>query len=137
MNIRKYIIIIAVLFAAVSCGGKREVMEPEAVVEAFSRAVAAGDFEAARALCDTLTMEPYIENYKKVMGSLQKEDSAAVAIAASILAGADFEVIGVEKKGDERHVHYQFAAVGSEKAKVATVKKEEGEWRVTGITDAI
>ncbi len=138
MKTLKYMTIcFAAVIMTISCNGKKEAMTPEAVVEDFCRAVAAGDFEEARSLCDTVSMNDYLRNYQKAMNSLQKEDSSALAIAAGILAGAEFEVTGVEKNGDERTIHYILKAEGCEKAKKATVKKEEGEWRVKEITDAI
>ncbi len=125
------------ILASASCNEKKEVMSPEAVVEAFSRAVAAGDFSSARAFCDTLSMDTYLENYKKVMSSLQKEDSAATAIASSILAGAEFEVSDVAKKDDTRIVRYTLRAGSNQKDKEAVLKKVEGEWRVTTVIDVI
>ncbi len=126
-----------VVMIAVSCKEKKEEMGPEAVVEAFNRAVAAGDFSTARSFCDTESMDEYLGNYRKVMNSFQKEDSSALVIASSMLAGAEFEVIGTEKNGEERIIEYRLSAEGLDKTRRATVKKEEGEWKVTGITDAI
>ncbi len=137
MRILKYIFIGIALLAAFSCGETKKVMEPEEVVEAFCRAVAAGDFDAACALCDTTSMNGYLENYRETMDSLQKKDSSALMIASSLLAGAEFEVIGTEKNGDERAITYRLAAEGNAKSRKATVKKEEGEWKVTAITDTI
>ncbi len=137
MKIYKYIFICAAFAALASCGGKKDSMGPEAVVESFCRAVAAGDFCTAREFCDSLAMDDYLENYQKAVTSLQKEDSCAFAIAAEVLAGAEFEVIDTEKSDEGRIVHYRLAAGGNEKSKKATVKKEEGEWKVTSITDAI
>ncbi len=137
MKTLRYILICtAAVLAAASCG-KKGAMGPEEVVEAFSRAVATGDFETARTLCDTIYMYDYIENYQKVMTSLQKEDSSAFAIAVEMISGAEFEVTGVDKNGEEKTVTYKFTADGNGKTKKATVKKEEGEWKVKSITDAI
>ncbi len=132
----KYIFICALFMTAVSCNVKKDSMGPEAVVETFCRTVASGDIQAARALCDTLSMNDYLDNYQKAMDSLQKEDSCAFAIARSILEGAEFEVTGTDKKGEERIILYRLAAEGYEKVKKATLTKEEGEWRITAITDA-
>ncbi len=132
----KHIFICAVFLAAVSCSGKKVSMSPEEVVKTFSRAVASGDIRAACALCDTLSMNDYLENWRKETDSLQKEDSSAFAIARSILEGAEFEVTGTGRNGEERTVLYRLAAEGYEKAKKATLIKEEGEWRITSVTDA-
>ncbi len=137
MKILKYIFICTVLVLTASCNEKKKVMEPEEVVESFTRAVAAGDFCAAKALCDTVSMKDYLENYRMVMNSLQKEDSSALAIAASMLAGAEFEVVGTGKSDEGKTIEFRLTTGGNEKTKKATVKKEEGEWKVTSITDAI
>ncbi len=140
MNMKafRYIIICtAAALMTASCYEKKEAMAPEAVVEAFSRAVVSGDFDAARALCDTVSMNSYLANYQEVMNSLQKEDSCALSIASAILAGAEFEVMDIRKDGDERTVQYRLKTEGGEKTRKATVRKEEGEWKVTAITDAI
>ncbi len=126
-----------VAMIAVSCNEKKGVMGPEEVVEAFTRAVASGDFCSARALCDTESMDDYLENYREIMNSFQKEDSSALAIASSMLAGAEFEVIGTEKNGEEKTIEYRISAEGYDMTRKATVKKEEGEWKVKAITDAI
>ncbi len=135
MKIFGYIFICAALPVLFSCNGKKEVMEPEEVVEAFSRAVAAGDFDMARRLCDTVSMNDYLENCRKVMSSLQKEDSCAFAIAAGMLSGAGFEVENMERNGDERTVQYRLVLGDNAKTRKAALEKEEGEWRVREITD--
>ncbi len=138
MNILKYIFICtAAVFTLASCNEKKEAMTPEAVVETFCRAVAAGDFDSARRLCDTVSMDGYMKNYQKAMDSLQKKDSSATAVAVSLLSGAEFEVNGTERKGDERIIRYTLKTEGNTKTKKATLKKEEGEWKVKEITDAI
>ncbi len=138
MKYTLYVLICAVTaFLSVSCNVKKEVLTPEEVVEQFCRSVAAGDFDTARALCDTASMKDYLENYHKTMASLQKEDSCALAIASSILSSAEFEVSDIKKDGEDRIIRYRIEAEGSEKTRTATVTKKEGEWRVTRITDAI
>ncbi len=139
MKIIGYIFIFAAtVFATVACGGEKKAeMTPEAVVETFCRAVAAGDFDAAREVCDSAGMDGYMENYRKVMDSLEKRDSSALKIAASMLSGAEFEVVGTEKDGEERIVKYRISAEGRTKTKQARVRKEEEGWRVAEITDAI
>ena len=111
-------------------------MGPEAAVEAFCRAVAAGDFETADELCDTVSMKGYMDEWQKVWNDLQKEDSSALAIASSMLSGAEIEVIRTERNGDKRTVLYRIEAEGNSKTRTATVKNEEGEWKVEEISDA-
>ena len=119
-------------------GGEQgeQVSGPEAVVEAFCRAVAAGDFETAGGLCDTVSMKGYLDEWRKVWNDLQKEDSSALAIASSMLSGAEIEVIRTERYGEKRTVLYRIEAEGNSKTRTATVKNEEGEWKVEEISDA-
>ncbi len=139
MKLFRYIpFCIASVLATAACNEEqKEPMGPEAVVEAFSRAVAAGDFETARTLCDTIGMKDYLENYQKTMDAMQKVDSSALAIAKSMLSGAVFEATKVDKDGEKRTVRYTVRTEGETKSKKATVRKEEGEWKVEAITDVI
>ena len=115
---------------------EKKVMGPEAAVETFCRAVAAGDFETAGGLCDTVSMKGYLDEWRKVWNDLQKEDSSALAIASSMLSGAEIEVIRTERNGEKRTVLYRIEAEGNSKTRTATVKNEEGEWKVEEISDA-
>ena len=115
---------------------EEKAMGPEAAVEAFCRAVAAGDFETAGGLCDTVSMKGYLDEWRKVWNDLQKEDSSALAIASSMLSGAEIEVIRTERNGEKRTVLYRIEAEGNSKTRTATVKNEEGEWKVEEISDA-
>ncbi|MBQ3607400.1 MAG: DUF4878 domain-containing protein [Bacteroidales bacterium] len=131
---------VAVLLAA-GCGGKKEktdAMGPEETVEAFVRAVTGGEFCEAMSLCDTLTMKKYIRDYAQAWDMLVRKDSGAVAIAAAVLAEADFRTEDVVKDGDRRKVTYTLdAGEGKNKKKTATVRKEEGVWIVEEITDSL
>ena len=115
---------------------EKKAMGPEAAVETFCRAVAAGDFETAGGLCDTVSMKEYLDEWRKVWNDLQKEDSSALAIASSMLSGAEIEVIRTERNGEKRTVLYRIEAEGNSKTRTATVKNEEGEWKVEEISDA-
>lgn len=119
------------------CKGSQSVeMGPTEVVEAFNRAITAGDFAQARQLCDTVAMKDYLESYNEAWNVIMAEDSSALAIASSILEKAVIEVTEVKKDGEKRVVLYTLAADGHSKTRKATVKKEEGAWRVEKITDA-
>ena len=107
------------------------------ITMAFSKALASGDFENARCLCDSIAMKDYIEGYAEVWNRLQKEDSSALAIAASLLSEAEMSIIRSEKTGDGKDVYYRIEADGNVRELKATVKKEEGEWKVKMITDAL
>ena len=115
---------------------EKKAMGPEAAVEAFCRAVAAGDFETAGGLCDTVSMKGYMDEWRKAWNDLQKEDSCALTIASSMLSGAEIEVIRTERNGEKRTVLYRIEAEGNSKTRTATLKNEEGEWKVEEISDA-
>lgn len=131
------------LLAAAGCGQRKAekkaaVMGPEETVEAFCRTMAAGKFEEAMSLCDTETMKGYIERYAQAWNMMAKKDSGATAIAASSLADADIMVEDIVKDGDRRTITYAIAAgEGMEKKKAATVRKEDGVWKVEKITDSL
>ena len=119
------------------CIGSQSVeMGPAEVVEAFNRAVTAGDFTKASELCDTVSMKDYLESYKEAWDVLCEEDSTVLSIASSILEKAVIDVEEVRKEGEQRVVIYSLEADGHSKTRKATVKKEEGAWRVEKITDA-
>ena len=129
---------VAVAVMAVACGGNGggKADGPEAVVTAFSKAVAAGQWEEAYGLCDTLSMKEYISANQQAGEYLEKADSNAMKIAAEMMAEAVVEVIDVEKVDGGRQVHYAIEVEGMRKERKAIVmKNEEGAWKVTAITD--
>lgn len=118
-------------------GSKESEMGPEAVVEAFSRAVASGDFEKAAELCDAVSMTAYMNSYQEAWESLHKKDSCVLGIASSILSDAQIKIEDTEKKDGQRIVRYTIETAGHTKTKTATLKKGEKGWIVEKITDAI
>ena len=138
-KILTYIAAAAVLLTGCKGGeaGKKAEMGPEDVVEAFTRHIAAGRFEQALGLCDATLMQAYIDQCMTAWGILEKKDSSVLAIASSLLESAEFKVEKSEKTDAGREVHYCIEADGYSKRKIAELRKEEGEWRVEKITDAI
>ncbi len=137
----KVIFFNVVLMAALlsGCGGaeqKEQVLGPEAVVEAFCRAVAAGDMEQAEMLCDTVSMKAYLEGWTETWSELMRKDSSALRIASGILSESSFAVTKVVKDGDRRIITYTLETGDKSKNRSAVVRKEEGEWRVESVTDA-
>ena len=118
------------------CGEKSVEMGPAETVEAFCKAVAAGDWAAAGELCDTVSMKEYLDAQQEAWDRMEKEDSTATAIAKEILSRTSITIDASDKKEDKRIVTYTLAADGLSKSCKATLKKEEGEWRVERITDA-
>ena len=123
------------------CGGgeaaKKGEMGPEAVVEAFTRHIAAGEFEQALGLCDSTLMQAYVDQCITAWEDLEEKDSTALAIASSLLAGAEFKVEKTERTDNGKDVYYSIEADVHSKRKIAALRKEGGEWRVEKITDAI
>lgn len=130
---------VAVLVILAGCNGaeKEKVMGPEQTVEAFCRAVTAGEWAEAEALCDTLSMKEYLDSYKEAWETLHKEDSCAMAIAKGILSGTVMSVDDIRKEDDRRIISYTLTADGNRKARKAVVRKEEGAWRVERISDVL
>lgn len=137
----KIFITIAAMLMMAGCGERKEEtvnLGPEETVEAFCRAVAGGEFEKAKTLCDTVAMNGYIERYSEALTMQARKDSGAVAIAAAELAKTVFTVDDIVRDGENRHVHYTICAgEGMNKKKTATVKRTEGVWKVEEITDRI
>ena len=132
-------LIVAAAIMAIGCGGNEggKADGPEAVVTAFSKAVATGQWDEAYGLCDTLTMKEYISSNQQAWEYLEKADSNAMKIAAQLMTGVTVEVIDVEKTDGGRQVHYAIEIEGMRKERKAIVAKdEEGAWKVTAITDA-
>jgi hypothetical protein len=136
---RIMIIAMAAAIAATSCGERKtekKDISPEAVVETFNRALTAGDFDKARALCDSTSMNGWLEGYARTWKDLENKDGNALSIASAILSEAGFEVEKIEKTDGGRAVHYRIEAEGTSKRKRAELKKEEGEWKITSIADS-
>ena len=127
----------AIALCAVGCKNSTSIeMGPADVVDAFNRAITGGDFNQARQLCDTASMKDYLESYQEAWEVIQAEDSSALSIASSILEKAVIDIEDIQKEGEKRIVLYTLEADGHSKTRKATVKKEEGAWRVERITDA-
>ncbi len=118
--------------------GKEKKDGPEVVVENFYRAMAAGEWDQACCLCDTVAMKDYLESYQQAWESFSKEDSAVMEVASSMLADAAVEVTGIEKAEDGRLVLFTVQTGDIKVERKALVKKdEEGAWKVTEITEAL
>ena len=112
-------------------------MGPEETVEAFCKAVTMGEWDKAEVLCDTDSMNDYLESYKEAWETLLKEDGVVMEIAREIISGTVTTVQGVRKEDDRRVVSYTLTADGNSKTRQATLRKEEGAWIVERIADAL
>ena len=142
MKIRNIFATMAVGAMLCSCGsgvkeGQATVLDPEETVEAFYRAVTSGDFDKARDLCDTTAMNTYLSDYQIKWERIATADSTVAGIAATLLSEARISILDTQKEGDRRNIRYSIdAGLGTKKEKIATVKKEEGLWKVEKIADA-
>ena len=106
---------------------------PGETLETFYTSLFSGDFEGAESLCDTLGMKEYIGN---VRDRWNEADSSVMAIVPAILSETAVSITDIVKNGQERTVFYKLTATdGSDKEKIATLRKEEGGWKIKSITD--
>ena len=118
-----------------SCGEKSSEMGPVETVEAFCKAVTAGQWDEAESLCDITTMKDYISTCQDAFEKMREQDNAVMAIAEGIIAGSEITVNDSRKVEDKRVVTYTLTTGEYSKTRKATLRKEEGEWRVEKIED--
>lgn len=134
MSMKRFAIMIMALAALTGCFQGRETgLGPEETLNAFYKGMCAGDFDGATALCDSLSMDGYIDGYRRAFVNC---DSTVRAIASDILSEMTVTVTEVEKSRENRTIFYTLTATdGCSKEKVATLRKEEGAWKIEAITD--
>ena len=128
------------LVALIGCtgSGKAKEMGPAETVEAFCSALIGGEYEEAFSFCDSLQMQSYIDNIRAAFNEAARRDSSATAIAASILKEAQVEIGEISKEQDKRMVNYTIIINEDlKKEKIASMKKEEGKWKIEAITDRV
>ncbi len=142
----KKIIIGAGVLAAVAAAamlflsGEEKVHEtvkagPEEVVIEFSEAMMVGDFEKAQSLCDHAAMQEHIDAYTRKWEAMSLKDSAAFASTVKILGETTIEIDEVEMQDGVCFIDYTLRLDKNARKCRASLKKEEGEWKVTEITD--
>lgn len=124
----------AVAVVLTGCIQTREAaLGPGETLETFYTDLFAGDFDEAESLCDTLGMQEYIEVLR---GAWEQTDSSVMTIVPAILSETTVSITDIVKNGQERTVFHKLTATdGSDKEKIATLRKEEGEWKIKSITD--
>ena len=129
----KRIAIILGIAAAVACSQNNEAaLGPEGTLEAFHKALYSGDFEQAGALCDTLGMKGYIDSFRTVWES---SEASVTDIVSDIMSETQMKITDTKKSEEGRTIFYELTLGGKSKTKTASMKKEEGEWKIARITD--
>jgi hypothetical protein len=108
---------------------------PEAVVIEFTEAMKAGDFEKAQKFCDLGTMKEYLDAYMQKWETKSLKDSASFASTVRILEQTVIEIDEVDMQDGVCFIDYTLRMDKNTRKCRASLKKEEGEWRVTEITD--
>ncbi len=131
---KKIHIIAAIVLVTIGCSrNSNSEIGPAETIEAFCKSIFAGDFEKAKGFCSETDVEEYIARLQE---EWEKSDESVKAILPDVLSEYLVEVTDVVKDGQERTIFYKLTATdGQVKGKIATLRKEEGEWRITAITD--
>ena len=106
---------------------------PDGTLEAFYKSLYSGAFDQAESLCDIPAMSEYVNGFRMAW---EKNDSTIRTITSDILADISIEITDAEQNSQNRTVFYKMTATdGQNKEKIATLRKEEGAWKITAITD--
>ena len=101
-------------------------------MEAFHKALYSGEFEQAKNLCDTLTMGEYIDAFRTVW---EQNGTSVAEIVSDIMSETQLKVTDTKKSEEGRTIFYELTFDGKSKTKTASMKREEGEWKIAKITD--
>ena len=133
MKMKRIVVLATVAVITVGCfqGSKSEI-GPRETLETFYRCICDGNFEGAENLCHKEEMNGYLQNIRTAW---EKSDITVTAIASDILSEMTVEVTSVQKNGQSRTIFYELVTERRIKEKIATLKKEEGAWKIAQITD--
>lgn len=115
----------------------REENKAEIALENFIYALRDGDFETAFSLCDTTLMHDYLEAYKQLWEVKSQKDSAYFAALTSKVENTTIHTANVKELDGVCIIDYTLSMDEFTKQCSATVRKEEGEWKVVTVTDEI
>lgn len=118
---------------------KEEKMEAAETVELFCRSVASGDWEDAAQVCDTLLMQDYIDRCRNIWETeTDREEKRIVELAKEMMSSMTFTALQEKKVPGGVEVSFCIEMEGEEaRYRTATLKRQEGIWKVTEITDSI
>ena len=124
--------VIAVIAAGCFQGNGSE-MGPKETLESFYRNLCSGDFQSAEALCHKPEMENYTHSFRTTW---EQNDSTITSITSDILSEMTINITDEERDGKIRTIFYELTGPdGQNKEKIATLRKEEGVWKIEAITD--
>ena len=131
---RRLLIAMAVSVFIMGCQQNGESkLGPDDTIEAFYRSLYSGAFDQAESLCDIPAMSEYVNGFRSAW---EKNDSTIRMIASDILADISVEITDAEQNSQNRTIFYKMTATdGQSKEKIATLRKEEGAWKITAIID--
>ena len=124
-----------ILTCLTSCKEKSVEMGPVETLEAFCRAMTAGEWAEAEALCNAYDMKEYIDTYRKAFDELQAGEHNVTTIVRSVLANTEITVLDNKKDDKKRCVTYLLKIGEYNKTRKAILGKEDGKWRVEKIAD--
>ena len=130
---KRIAIILNIAALAAACSQSNgSTLGPEETLEAFHKALYAGEFDQAKEFCDTLGMDEYIDSFRKVW---ERSGTSITNIVSDIMSETEMKVTDTKKNGQGRTIFYELTFDGKIKRKTAGLKNEEGEWKVERITD--
>lgn len=130
------IIVVILIFPKGKNKGDKKAAGPETVVENFNKAIINGDWQEAYSLCDTAEIGGYIEKHIMTREALAISDSTSLTLAERILSGTEISILNTEETDGMCVVTYALTLdENNKKVQKATVKKENGAWKVVRITD--
>jgi PBP1b-binding outer membrane lipoprotein LpoB len=131
---RRLLIAMAAAVFIMGCQQNGETkLGPDGTLEAFYKSLYSGAFDQAESLCDIPAMSEYVNGFRMAW---EKNDSTIRTITSDILADISIEITDAEQNSQNRTVFYKMTATdGQNKEKIATLRKEEGAWKITAITD--
>ena len=142
MKTRKFMILTgaaliaaSAIFAISSLSNEGEKLGPEGIVTEFVSAMKVGDFDKAYGLCDSASMHGHMDAYMKMWEKNSQKDSAEFSALKDILAGTELRFKGMTEGDGTCVVEYALELEGSKKECSATLRMEEGEWKLMEITD--
>lgn len=141
---RKYVYLAAIAILGVgalllfgngeSVSQENKKLGPEGIVAEFFSAMKAGEFKTAEKFCNADSMTVYMNAYKQKWEKLS-QNKASFEETVRILSETKLDFTGMEELDGVCTVDYTLEMDGVQKMHQATLRMEEGEWKMVKITD--